>query len=141
MADASLLFQWRNDPLTRQMSRETDVIPWDTHLVWLARSLADPSRILYVGEVDGGGIGTIRLDCTGDETEISITMAPQARRSYLVMSFLRRTLPEGRVIGWIKRENRGAQRLATLSGFHRERDGSLQLWVRPAPPAPPHSGT
>jgi len=33
--DAQLLLAWRNDPLTRAMSKSMDEVQWDEHVRWL----------------------------------------------------------------------------------------------------------
>ena len=80
-ADADLLLGWRNDPRTRQVSRSTGLIPLDEHLAWLRGVLASPERLLYVVELDGAPVGTVRFDRDGepDIWEVSITLAPESR--------------------------------------------------------------
>lgn len=74
MSDADILFQWRNDPLTREMSKNRDPVSWETHIKWLAGRLARSEPHLYIAEIDCP-VGTFRLD--GDE--ISYTVAPESR--------------------------------------------------------------
>jgi hypothetical protein len=33
--DAPILFNWRNDELTRRLSKNTNVVKWNEHVVWL----------------------------------------------------------------------------------------------------------
>lgn len=82
IADADALLSWRNDPLTRQMSLQTDEIPRDAHMRWLERSLAAPDRILLIGEDSGTGVavGMCRFDLDGRRrAEVSIGVAPAQR--------------------------------------------------------------
>ncbi len=79
-ADAELLLGWRNDPRTRQSSRTTAVIPLTEHLAWLRGVLASPDRLLFVAELDGEAVGTVRFDREEpDVWEVSITLAPASR--------------------------------------------------------------
>jgi RimJ/RimL family protein N-acetyltransferase len=72
---ARLLFDWRNDPLTRAMSNNTAPVEWAGHELWLRRRLIRPDPTLWVAEMDGALVGTVRID--GDE--ISYTVAPEHR--------------------------------------------------------------
>lgn len=80
LGDAELLWQWRNDPATRENSRSHEPVPLESHLAWLQASLAREDRQLLVGEVAGGPVGTVRWDLeTAGEWEVSITVAPDSR--------------------------------------------------------------
>lgn len=73
--DAQLLFEWRNDPETRKMSRDTSELVWDNHVAWLSRRLQQGDHGLYIATLDGSPVGTVRLD----KDEISYTVAPEHR--------------------------------------------------------------
>ena len=77
--DKKVLWQWRNDALTRAMSRNTNEVPWADHCAWFDGVLADVSRHLLIGEKEGQALGTVRLDGASNSAEINITVAPQAR--------------------------------------------------------------
>ncbi|WP_394360360.1 GNAT family N-acetyltransferase [Amycolatopsis sp. SB7-3] len=88
-ADAGLLLAWRNDPRTRQASRSTAVITLDEHSAWLRGVLASPDRVLYVVELDGVPVGTVRFDREDEGVwEVSITLAPESRGRGLSASVL-----------------------------------------------------
>ena len=77
-ADALDVLAWRNDPLTRAMSRDQEVVAEAAHLAWFTRALADPARTLLIGEAMGGKVGMVRID-RGAETELSINLNPAFR--------------------------------------------------------------
>lgn len=78
--DAQVLFDWRNDPTTRGVSRSQERIEWEEHRRWLERTLADPARRLFLFESGGHPVGTCRWDRLSEiDWEISITVAPQQR--------------------------------------------------------------
>ncbi|WP_457252517.1 GNAT family N-acetyltransferase [Pedococcus sp. P5_B7] len=80
LADAELLWHWRNDPATRENSRSHEPVPLESHLAWLETSLARADRRLLVGEVAGRPVGTVRWDHeAAGEWEVSITVAPDSR--------------------------------------------------------------
>jgi RimJ/RimL family protein N-acetyltransferase len=80
-ADRDLLLSWRNDPQTRASSRSTGVIDLVEHSTWLEAILADPSRLLLIGEQDDVPFGTVRFDPRepAPDVEVSLTIAPDHR--------------------------------------------------------------
>lgn len=74
MADADLLLAWRNEPSTRQASRDTAAIERSDHLRWLQASLSNPNRRLLVAELDGIAVGTVRVDQEADGHVLSWTV-------------------------------------------------------------------
>jgi len=78
--DAGDLLAWRNDPVTRANSRNTDEIAWEAHVAWLDRALADANRRLWIAERSGESLGTVSASRDdGAEVEVSITVAPAMR--------------------------------------------------------------
>jgi RimJ/RimL family protein N-acetyltransferase len=86
MDDARHLFEWRNDPLTRAMSKNSDPVSWESHVAWLTARLARQSPHLYVVRDGDVRLGTFRVD--GDE--ISYTVAPEHRKKGLGIAMLRK---------------------------------------------------
>lgn len=83
LADASLLFRWRNHPRTRSVSRTSAPIPFDSHRAWLADTLGRSDRLLLVASAGAREVGVVRfdldldLDGVGDEVEVSIYLDPE----------------------------------------------------------------
>ena len=85
--DARDVFEWRNDPRTREASLSRAEIVWDDHEAWFIRAIADPGRRLYIAEAVGdsgppadGAIGMVRFDRRGGEAaEVSINLNPSWR--------------------------------------------------------------
>lgn len=78
--DEALLLDWSNDPVTRASGFHPDPIPPDEHRRWLARRLADERGGLWIGEVDGVPVGTVRVDLDADgSAEVGISVAPALR--------------------------------------------------------------
>lgn len=98
--DEGLLLTWRNDPLTCEMSRNTDPVSFYDHRIWLERSLDDPSRQLFICELDGKPVGTMRVDWGNDWPELSWTVSPSLRGKGLgkrmVAEFIRQNPPNYR---------------------------------------------
>ncbi|MBN9640737.1 MAG: GNAT family N-acetyltransferase [Achromobacter sp.] len=80
IGDATMLYEWRNDPATRFSSRNSDQILLESHIAWLTATLANPVRQLLIAEINGVPVGTVRVDeeLSGN-AELSWTVAPSAR--------------------------------------------------------------
>lgn len=76
LADSTLLFNWRNAPSVRAVSRHSQPIRQADHDAWFSRSLANPDRVLLIGERDGTPIGSVRFDVAEAQAEVSIYLAP-----------------------------------------------------------------
>jgi RimJ/RimL family protein N-acetyltransferase len=132
MADAARLFEWRNDPLTRKMSLNTDTVEWSDHLTWLQRALSDDKRQIAIHCVGGEPCGTTRLDWDDGVPEVSIAVSPKYRGSGLAATMLAAILPKCEVKASIKRTNTASRALFTKLGFMLEKDGDVQLYARPS---------
>jgi RimJ/RimL family protein N-acetyltransferase len=99
LRDARLLWEWRNDPVTRASSRSSGELPWEDHLQWVTASLSRTDRRLLIVEGPGGtdgsvvAVGTVRWDLEGErgpagDWEVSITVAPDLRGQSLARSVL-----------------------------------------------------
>jgi UDP-2,4-diacetamido-2,4,6-trideoxy-beta-L-altropyranose hydrolase len=90
MADAELLWQWRNHPATRAVSRQPDEIPLASHRQWLQRLLDTGSSRLRIASLGGLDFGVIRFDPLHDDAwEVSLYLAPQLHGLGLGTALLR----------------------------------------------------
>lgn len=76
--DASAIFEWRTNPVTRAASRISDSFTFENHCDWLRQSLADPNRMLLIGTYQGIDSGVVRFDRNLDRAEVSIFLKPGA---------------------------------------------------------------
>ncbi|MEB3244659.1 MAG: GNAT family N-acetyltransferase [Vampirovibrionales bacterium] len=89
VADARLLYDWRNDPQTRQNSLETSAVSWEEHLGWLTRKLAEPAYLMHIAQCcqpDGRLVPAVFLrlalmadDQGGPYGYLSYTVNPELR--------------------------------------------------------------
>jgi RimJ/RimL family protein N-acetyltransferase len=94
MADASLLWQWANDLVTRANSLNSEPIPWAVHQNWYAKKLASKDCRLWIMERGEFPVGQIRYDrISADGAEISLSVAPPMRGRGLGTLLLKMTLP------------------------------------------------
>lgn len=120
ISDAQILFQWRNDPLTRQNSRQTAEIDYPSHLSWLTNSLSNPRRKLYIAFSDSTPIGTVRFDQQSEERwELSWTVALEVRGKGFGKEMVKAatTLLPKTLIAVIKDNNQASNKIATYAGF------------------------
>ena len=90
---SEMLWEWRNDHTTRQMSKNTEKVSWEQHSCWYEKVLLNNYRKLYIGEEVGIPVGVVRFDkCVNEEYvyEVSINLSPASRRKTmnLVINFL-----------------------------------------------------
>jgi len=85
-ADAHDVFEWRNDPQTRQASISQGMVDWDAHQTWFANSLQSAGRHLYIAQETAPGsgatsVGIVRFDRSDDSdlVEVSINVSPGHR--------------------------------------------------------------
>lgn len=126
--DGPFLLRLRNDRLTRENSLSDTLVGLEEHWDWLASSLVNPNRRLWIAEVDGERVGTIREDL-GPLTELSWTVAPEARgQGYgtAMLQALTATV-SGPLKALIKARNAPSRSMALRAGF---RPGGARNGVR-----------
>jgi UDP-2,4-diacetamido-2,4,6-trideoxy-beta-L-altropyranose hydrolase len=87
--DSKQVFEWRNHPTVRAVSRNREVINWEDHQEWLASVIADLDRFLLIGQRAGVSLGVVRFDIQDDEAEISIYLVPGMKEPGLGHDLLR----------------------------------------------------
>lgn len=128
MDDAETLFRWRNDPVTRENSISQNIVPWDNHVAWLSASLKRPDRtILIAGSIP---VGTVRFDTIGDITEMSWTIAPEARGKGVGFQMVSAASEGKSLVAKILKHNIASQKIAEKAGFVMLKDSDLQEWMK-----------
>lgn len=123
--DARNLFEWRNAPEIRAMSRTRDPIAWEAHVSWMDRVLVDDNRHLLIGERQGLPVGVVRFDIQGDSAEVSVYKVPgqeaQGRGSDLLAaaeSWLGQHCPSVRSLrAEVRGDNAASHRLFLAAGY------------------------
>lgn len=127
--DAALLFAWRNDPATRAASHQAAPLAWESHLSWLRSALGAPDRHLWIGELEGRPVGTVRAERCGGAWRLSWTVAPEARGRGVGRALVTRAAARltGPLRAEVKVGNRASQRIAEAAGLalRAEVDGVL----------------
>jgi len=136
--DSENLFNWRNDPETRSNSLNTAPVLREEHEAWLARTLKNPKRVLFIVEEEDEAVGTMRADKLEDEDgyELSWTVAPAARGRGVGKRMLIQAIsgeidaPVFKAV--IKSENIASIKMAQAAGFKQESEekGVLVWYLR-----------
>lgn len=75
-SDSPKLFEWRNHPVIRAVSKNTAPITWSDHQAWFAGVQANKNRELLIGEIADEPVGVVRFDKEGGIAEVSIYLVP-----------------------------------------------------------------
>jgi UDP-2,4-diacetamido-2,4,6-trideoxy-beta-L-altropyranose hydrolase len=134
LGDASLLLAWRNDPATRAASHNDARVSDEDHESWLAKTIANPGRRLFIAELDGQAVGTVRADEGDGEWTLSWTVAPDARGRGVakhMVSMLASQLREP-IRAEVKADNFASARIAEYAGMHfRSESNGVRIFSRP----------
>ncbi|WP_175651311.1 GNAT family N-acetyltransferase [Pseudomonas sp. Marseille-P9899] len=124
LEDGQALLDWRNDDATREASHCTEPVDVEGHMAWLEQVLENPDRALFIAEKSGTRVGTVRADCDGVETELSWTVAPEARGTGVAKEMLRLVMREvaGPFKAEVKTNNKASLRVAAGAGLHIEKE-------------------
>lgn len=79
--DTEQLFEWRNHPTVRAVSRNADLIDWESHQRWFASVLSTSDTLLLIGQCNGVPVGVVRFDIRNDEAEVSIYLVPGIKQA------------------------------------------------------------
>ena len=128
LSHSRAIWEWRNDPTTRSMSRSKDLVSWEDHSSWYQKTIANPNRIIYVGITEQLPIGVVRFDSINnleDSFEISININPAERGKELGLEVLKNSLHKlkqerplvKRIIAEVRKENPASNRLFVSCNF------------------------
>lgn len=124
------ILQWRNEALTRSMSRDTEVIEELEHRKWFNKVLNDPKKLLLIGIYEERKVGMVRFDrCNEAQWEVNIIVNPEARGQGLGRHLLEIALERLQniyalksVLAVVHLKNEPSLRLFKALGFNRESD-------------------
>lgn len=130
--DAELLLSWRNDPETCAYSHNSNRVEMASHVAWLADTLDNPARQLFIAEKDGVPVGTSRADFDGEVFELSWTVAPGCRCGGIgkaMVALLTERVP-GPVRAEIKTGNTASVKIAESAGLRFDHEDAGVLHYR-----------
>lgn len=123
--DSRSLWEWRNDPLTREASFNSQEIPFEQHQRWFLGRLNDTqTRIFIIVNSQRREVGYVRFNQLGEEAEVSIALDPKERgKGYgpvAIKAGAELVLTIGlarRIIARIKPSNEDSAKAFTRAGF------------------------
>lgn len=126
--DSESLFQWRNHPCVREVSRNPGIIGWQDHHRWFTSILTDPQKIMLIGQRKEIPVGVVRFDMQGNEAEVSIYLVQDSLSSGMGQNLLKSAEqwlalnhPEiSNICAHVMRGNVRSQRLFSGSGYRTE---------------------
>ncbi len=75
LEDRDVLLAWRNDPSAYQWYREAAPVDGEAHDAWLGRLLARGEDTMWLADLDGVPLGSVRLDLHEDgAADVSIVV-------------------------------------------------------------------
>ncbi len=69
-ADATAVFEWRNDPFLIERSTSRQPVKWEQHQEWFAETLKGDSRRMFIIVVAGKNAGQVRFDRYDEATAV-----------------------------------------------------------------------
>ena len=86
LADAQILWEWRNNAQTRAMSLQSEPLEWEPHWNWLRSSVENSQHAIWIVTRDLENVAVVRFhrqitagkECASEAT-ISVTLAPEFR--------------------------------------------------------------
>lgn len=136
-SDCKAIFDWRNDPHSREMSFDNREISYNDHVNWFEQSINNPLRELYIGQLEQEKIGVCRFDYNEEtlSAEVSVNMNPRMRNKGLGKDFLVAAISlyesakETVLSARIKTENEASKRMFTHAGFTVARENETDIVV------------
>jgi RimJ/RimL family protein N-acetyltransferase len=132
LSDASMLFNWVNDPEVRSQSMTTDLISWPSHLEWMFQKILHQSSRIYIYFNKNEAIGNLRLDMTSYGYKISYLVDAKFRgQGYgkqIIMDAIERS--QGKLIAEVKVDNIGSNKIFDNMGFTLSRNHNhINTWT------------
>jgi RimJ/RimL family protein N-acetyltransferase len=91
--DSNDIFEWRNDPVTRQMSHNTGEVLKEEHEAWFKAALGSDNKCLLICTNDSAEkIGIVRFDIKEQSAEVSINLNPEMRGKGLAKHCLKQAM-------------------------------------------------
>ena len=87
--DAVTLYHWRNDPIVREQSGNTNLVTWNEHIDWLNKTWSNVYCRLWIFEIDNKPAGQIRFDNKFIAATLSYSLGREYRGHSYAVDMLR----------------------------------------------------
>jgi ribosomal protein S18 acetylase RimI-like enzyme len=138
--DAIDILTWRNDEITRAMSKNGALVETAAHVAWFGKAIEDPARLLLIGEAAGRKIGMVRFDLTDDAWLANINIAPDSRGRGLgskllleSIGFLHHEKGAAKILAEVNEDNLPSLRVFEKCGFSVDDRHGRQLYLSRIP--------
>jgi RimJ/RimL family protein N-acetyltransferase len=129
VADARLLWEWRNEEATRLRSFDGAPVPWNSHLKWLDGKLASEACRIWILEADARPVGQIRFERQDSVALVNYSIDVHHRGRGLGTAILKLSAPQAcrelgvtSIAGLVKVSNDASCRAFAAAGFVRTSD-------------------
>ncbi len=119
--DRHFLLELKNDPTSLSASINSQVVGLDEHEKWLKGVLANKNKHLYIAEVEGESVATVRADLIAPgRVELSWSVCPRWRGRGVAKKMVALTVKrsEHQVVARVKKENKASCAVAEFAGLH-----------------------
>ncbi len=124
--DVEVYFDWANDKLVRQSSFQDKQISHEDHVKWFNNKLRSPDCFFYLFSKENTNCGQVRIDRSGDEIIIGISIDEKFRGQGLGVQMLNLAcsdylskFPEHEVVAYIKQDNEASLKQFKKAEFNR----------------------
>ena len=123
--DINLLFDWVNDPVTRQSAFDSHTITYQEHQSWYKKILEDPNQMQLILMENGEAVGQIRISIEEENAIIDYSISSKKRGQGLGTAILEMVKSEvkiryplvKRLIGNVRKTNIASINCFKNSGF------------------------
>jgi RimJ/RimL family protein N-acetyltransferase len=123
--DVDLYYAWANDPDVRNFSFSTDVIEYDSHVMWFQKRLNTPTCKLFIFlNAVNEPIGQVRIEMSGTTAVIGISIDKDVRGKGFSARMLKMATKEFTmnfsnipIYAYIKKENTASVRSFEAAGY------------------------
>lgn len=131
LSHMKLIFDWRNDPVTREFAHQTEPLVWEQHSTWFQSTLKNPKREIYIVNKAGVPAAMIRRDREENSWLISIVVSPESRGQGVGKAVLTQFVKEfpDTYFAEIKPNNQASINSFSAAGFKQiETPKPFQVW-------------
>ena len=123
--DRDDLYKWRNHPVVRENSFNSNPLSWDEHVQWFERKSQSPDTTIYIAYYEEEKVGMIRFENESKTVGVSVMLNPNfigrglgAKLIKLgVKKFINERKVDKNIIAEIKENNIASQKAFQKAGF------------------------
>ncbi|TGL45846.1 GNAT family N-acetyltransferase [Leptospira perdikensis] len=133
--DIDLVFQWANDPDTRNQSYSSNLIPYEQHRSWFHQKIEEKID-WFIAEINEIPVGIIRFDKNQDQLKVNYSIDERWRGKGLGKEIISLALNhislelerETTILGFVKKNNLASIKCFASNGFSQD-EHDLESYV------------